>query len=441
MAAPARVHNPSAIDDNDRLSMGRYCAVYELILEEKLATALATLLLAVVVSAAVGAGRLWFRGLLYSLAPAMAAAFYAVAFLAEPHPNTMDLLSGLLFETSVLALFFWLLVRLIRDLETIDPIEARRVLKWSLLLQLLFALPNMTTGGYGLFSEGSRIEYLYSGSLPKYFTYASMLTTGVQTAFLAALVSGTGRLGVIGWMVILTNFALSVVAGSKGGVFLWLIAVASLIDYRRARIPGYKLLGVTLIVACAVMVSSMIVAEFLGLDLDVFLELALNRFFLNNDARALALDLRNSQSAGFSLFSEGFRSLGNLFGLPPRNDPLGVLLYSEGLSITNGNGANASFMALATYYFPDGYAMVPATFGMVGAVVVVVLIQLSVGLSRTRASRVVITSICLMSLLIYSQDFLAFQVVLPLAVLAVLACWIFRSKLHDTAFRLQHRRG
>jgi hypothetical protein len=412
--------------------------MYEFILTERLSTVLATILLALLTSSLVGAGRLWLRGLIYNLAPAMAAAFYAVAFLAQPRPDVVDLIAGLLFEITLLALFFRIFLKLKNHAIVICVEDSIRVLKLAVVLQLLVAYPNMTMDGFGLFSEGSRIDYISASTLAKYYTYAGLLISTVQAVFLASLVTGRGYIGILGWFVIVVNLALSVLAGSKGGAFLWLLSIASLIEYRRARIQTYKLIMLPLIGIGAVLISSLIVADFFNLELGDFINLAMSRFFLNNDARALALDLRATETADFSFFSEAFRSLGNLLGYPPRNDPLGVVLYREGLDIANGNGGNTSFMALATYYFPTGYVFVPALLGMLGAIFFVGLAGMSARLFHKATHRAMATSISLACLLTYSQDFLAFQVLLPLAVLTIFAIWISQSKIYGVNLKLQH---
>jgi hypothetical protein len=312
-----------------------------------------------------------------------------------------------------------------------------KALGWTMVVQIACTAPLVAMGGFGIFSDESRIGYLYTGSLPKYFTYASFLAATVQAALLAALVSASGRLGSWGWGVILLNFAISVTSGSKGAVFLWLVAIASMIDYRRARIPAYKLFGALALGTGGLLVSSLAIAHFLDLDLDVFLSLALNRFFLNNDARALAFDLRNWHSASGSMFSESFRSLGNLFGLPPRNDPLGVLLYSEAFATVNGNGANASFMALGTYYFPAGYAFVPALLGMLGTLGLALLAGVTAGPPHRAVQRVINHSIWLTCLVNYTQDFLAFQVLLPLVILTSISIRFRDFAAHGLATKLR----
>lgn len=412
--------------------------MYEFILKERFATVLGIFLLALFTSSLVGAGRLWLKGLIYNLSPAMAASFYAVAFLATPQPDSADLIAGLIFEVTVLALFFKLLLNIKRDMINICEGDAARVLIWAVAFQLLISYPNMITAGFGLFSEGSRIDYLSSSSLAKYYTYAGLLISTVQAVFLASLVTSRGYLGILGWSVIAANLMLSVLAGSKGGAFLWFLSMASLIEYKRAHIQIYKIIIFLIIVMGLAWISSIIVAKFLNIEFDDFINLALSRFFLNNDARALSLDLRTSQTADLSFFSEAFRSLGNLIGFPPRNDPLGVVLYGEGLSITNGSGANTSFMALATYYFPIGYALIPALLGILGLIVVVGVAWMSAKLLVMPAPRVMASSIWMACLLTYSQDFLAFQVLLPLTVLAIFAIWISRRKFNYIPIKLQH---
>lgn len=355
----------------------------------------------------------------------------------------LDLVAGLLFEAGFLALFFRMLLRLHRDLAAIDAThELPGMLRWTIVLQLVVAAPNLLSSGFGVFSDGSRIDYLSAGSLPKYFTYAGLLISMAQASMIAAWISGRGKLGSLGWTAIGVAFALSILAGSKGGVFLWLLAIASLVDYRRARIPLHKIFLVVLVVIMGALLSSLVVAEFFGLELSEFMDLAVSRFFLTNDARALALDLRSSRSAEIAFFSESFRSLGNLFGAAPRNDPLGVVLYSDGLSVTNGNGANTSFMALATYYFPSGYAFLPALVALLGASAMQVLASALAAAMTTPLRRVTVLSIWMACFLTLSQDFLAFQVLLPLAVLATLALWWGQYLLPQRfKIRMHHGRG
>lgn len=262
--------------------------MYEFILTTKLLTAMTAILLAIAASLAVGRGRLWWRGLMLNFSPMIAAAFFVLAPFAASAPDSVDLLSGLAMELTVIWLIFRLLKLLIGQLAKTRESEATAYLRVSLAAQILLVLPIIGTEGFGIFSTGTRLDYLYAGPLAKYFTYAGLLITLLQAAFLAQRISQRGNPGWLGAGVILTNFALSVLAGSKGGSFLWLLSSLALVDYRRANIKLTMVLMTVIGTAAALMVTANVIAGFLGISVLEFFELATSRFFLANDARALA---------------------------------------------------------------------------------------------------------------------------------------------------------
>lgn len=407
--------------------------MYELIFKERFAILLAALVLMVITCFILGARRMWLRGLMYNLFPAMSAAFYLVALVSYSKVDKVDIIAGFIFELTILILFILMLKHLRRSMAHIRLYDSIRILKWMLLMQFLVSLPNLATAGFGIFSDGSRLEYLSANPFAKYLTYSVILITSIQAALLASLVSQRGYFGILGWSVITTNLALSIVSGSKGSVFLWILMIAALIDYKKAHIPIYKLIAFSGIIVFAALLSSVLVAGFLGISLDVFLDLAFNRFLLVNDARALALDLRSSHSTQLSLLSESFRSLSRIIGAPPYNPPIGVLLYDEGLSIGNGAGANASLMALATYYFTIGYALIPALIGILGAVLMFLFLRIMLAYFRNSVHKVVLISIFLSTISTYSQDFLGFQLLIPVVMLfAFLIAMMHRQSLDNS---------
>jgi hypothetical protein len=192
-----------------------------------------------------------------------------------------------------------------------------------------------------------------------------------------------------------------------------------MVDYRRARIPKKVLLLASAAIFGALVVSSVIIADFFGISTGEFADLALARFFLNNDARAMAFDLRTQASGEAGLLAESFRSLANLFGAPPRNEPLGLLLYAQHLGVTNGSGANASLMALITYYSVPGYTAVPAMLASLAIAAVVHMFVRVTRAMRHRGCRVAVLTLALLSVTTFSQDFLAFQVVMPIAIVTI----------------------
>lgn len=402
--------------------------MYDLIFTERLPTLLAAVLLSLIASMLAGARQLWLKGFLFNLAPAMGAAFYVVSFLPKIHPNSLDLASALLFEFTFLIIFYKALAAIFSEMSTVDERDAVKVLKWAVLIHVITFLPNIGAVGFGIFSEGSRIDYLYSNRFAKYLTYASVMISLIEAAFLARLLTIRGRIGIIGVGVFILNFSLSILSGSKGGVFLWLLTVMSLIDYRFFRINFTQILFISITGLLSVYLSALVVSNFFNLDLTEFLDIVISRFFLFNDARALALDLRPIFYVDSTLFSESFRSLAGLFGAEPRNDPLGILLYKEAFVIDNGSGANTSLMALVIYYTAPGYSILPVFIATVGLFFVYYVSKLSLRLFQDTRSRLMVTVVWMVAILSYSQDFLAFQVLFIMTVPLMVFLFIIRPK-------------
>jgi hypothetical protein len=248
-------------------------------------------------------------------------------------------------------------------------VDNRAVELWlrsSLALQLLVSLPLVMSEGFGIFSEGSRIAYLESSGAAKYLTYAGVLLAPVQAGLLAQRLSGGHSPGATGYAVIASTFALSTLSGSKGGIFLWLASTLALTDYRRLRIRWMPILAGLIAVAVALVVTANIISETLGISEIEFAELAISRFFLNNDARALAFDFGGASRQPSELVSASFRSLSTLFGHGSIDPPLGLLLYERYFGVSTGNGPNASLIALIAYYSMRGYAMFPALIACLG---------------------------------------------------------------------------
>lgn len=402
--------------------------MYDLIFTERLPTLLAAALLSLIASILAGARQLWLKGFLFNLAPAMGAAFYVVSFLPKTHPNSLDLASALFFEFTFLIIFYKALAALFSAMSTVDEADAVKVLKWAMLIHVITFLPNIGAVGFGIFSEGSRVDYLYSNRFAKYLTYAGVMAALIEAAFLARLLTLRGRVGIIGIVVFILNFSLSVLSGSKGGVFLWILTVISLIDYKFFRISIFQIFIILITGIFSVYLSALVVSNFFNLDFIEFFDIVISRFFLFNDARALALDLRPIFYVDSTLFSESFRSLSGLLGSEPQNDPLGILLYKEAFVIDNGSGANTSLMALVVYYTAPGYSIFPVFISVIGLFFVFYSSKISLGFFQDSISRLIVTVVWMVAILNYSQDFLSFQVLFIMAVPLMLFLFIIRPK-------------
>ena len=389
--------------------------VYEYILAHKLATLAVAIALAWLASAAAGRPRAALRSMAFNYGPSFACAFFVVGVFYGGQVSSFDLAAGFLFELSVLLAYCRLFCDALQLAASADSRSVDRWLRSSFVLQLLLALPLLTSEGFGIFSEGSRIAYLDTGGAAKYFTYAAVLLAPVQAGLLAQRLSGGRSPGLIGYCIVVATFAISTLAGSKGGFFLWAAAVLALVDYRQVRIRWIPVMAGIAAASGALVVTANVVSDTLGITPLEFAELALSRFFLNNDARALAFDFGGGSGQFSELLSASFRSVANLFGLGSIDPPLGLVLYERYFGVATGDGPNASLIALVTYYSMRGYAIVPAFVACLGLAAVYAGVVALRGLVHGPVRKMAITVMGLTLVQQWSQDFLAFPLLFPLA--------------------------
>jgi hypothetical protein len=411
--------------------------VYEFILQNKAATLLIAIALAWLAAAMAGNARIALRTIAFNYGPSFACAFFVIGVFYDGQVSGFDLTAGLLFEFSVLVAFTKLFCDALKVGRYADDGEVSRWLKWSLALQLLVALPIATSEGFGIFSEGSRIAYLDAGGTAKYLTYAGVLISAVQAGLIAQRLSAVRPLGPTGYAVIVSTFAVSTLSGSKGAFFLWLASTLALVDYSHLRIRWMPILAGLMVVAGALAVTVNIGAETLGISSIEFAELAMSRFFLNNDARALAFDF-GATGQSSDLIAASFRLLSTRLGYQPIDPPLGLVLYERYFGVSTGNGPNASLIALITYYSMRGYALFPALVACVGLAAVY---RGVVGFRRVvhgplRKMAVTLIGLALVQQL--SQDFLAFPLLILLACAAGFLFFITDRK-HTGASSRSHR--
>lgn len=393
--------------------------MYEFILKEKFLTAMVALFISFFISFVTRGGKYWIRTVIYSYGPSFAAAFYIIAFFSHTRPNSFDLLAGLIFEISILVVFFMHFAKLIKYSAIVSHYDVRRILIISMVFNVIFFIPIISGTGFGLLSDGSRIDFIYTYDWAKHLVYANLMINFLQISFIAALLTQKGKLGLLGWLIILLNLSISISSGSKGAAILWIFAIISLINYQQADFSRVRVFLYVTVVLAATYISTSIVKRFTGLSYVEFVNIAISRFALNNDARALAFDLRTSASVDQGFFQNSFRSFASLFGSPPTDPPLGVLFFKERLQIFDGSGSNASFMALSTFYFPVGYSLIPALFGVLAVVIFSISCIYISRKIKSNAKTLILYSISMPVIILLSQDFLAFQLVLPIFVIVI----------------------
>ncbi len=402
--------------------------MYEYILETKLVTLLVAVAVVCVTGILVGNLRDALRSIAYSFGPSFACAFFAVGFFYGGEISTFDLTAGFLFEFSVLLAFTKLFCGLRKHTGGADSLYVEKWLRISLVLLLLVSFPIAMSEGFGLFSEGSRIAFLENSGIAKFLVYAGFLILAIQGGLVAQRLSAGQSLGATGYAVAISVFSISTISGSKGFFFLWLASILSMIDYRHVRIRFMPVIGGLIAVTVAFAISVNISSESLGLSGIEFAELVAARFFLNNDARALAFDYGGSTQQFSELLVESFRFLSVRLGYEPTDPPIGFLLHERLFGVSTGTGANASLMALITYYSIRGFALIPVFVACLGLALVYASI---VGVRRMlfcplRQRAVLIIGLTLVQS--YSQDFLAFPLLVSLACVVVVLFLIAERK-------------
>lgn len=283
-----------------------------------------------------------------------------------------------------------------------------------LLLVLLINIKILNYGG----GYGSRLDYLSNSSLNKYFTYFAVMLFVYLSAIIAGDLNFTGRFNFFSFYILMVVFFYSLISGSKGMFFLFICQIISLINIRRYQLSFSKVIISIGVLVGMVYVSAIYISSHMGISIDQYFDLVFHRFYINNDARALAFDYRNfASSHGVPEFLiNSLRSISNALGLIPNDPPLGNLLFNYLYDVDSSNGANASLAALVVYYSKDGEALLNIIAIMIGVFPIIFLLFYIVWKEHSPLRKIFYNSSLLILLILLSQDFLSFQIVLILLV-------------------------
>lgn len=356
------------------------------------------------------------RTMLISTGMWFAPAFYLL-FIVSQEAFESEIVAGFFLEALILVIWLKLVSRLMRCVNDSRVHQIQQLTRWlktAIAFQLGLTMYLLTQEGMGLFSTGSRIEYLEASRVNLYLTYAGLLVSGISVPVAAAIVSRKRSWD--RWTTAFVGMAMvsSLIAGSKGSGLLLLTALLCYVH-----LPGprayFKVLRIPLFIGIVfISTTVVVVGDYLDLEPEEMASLMAARFFLANDGRALSIDLASQlDETGTSLMRESFRSYSSLFGSPPKNIPLGQLQYQKAFSTQGLSGANSSATALLIAY---GTSVEKALF----AIFIVLAALLIYHLACVQGGYLIIRlgiGATLLSLL--TQDFLAFQVVLNLLLAAV----------------------
>jgi hypothetical protein len=354
------------------------------------------------------------RSILFAFGFWLAPLFY-VTYIAIALRTSLEILLALTIECIILVTYHALFSALLSVVSNRELLDLNRLMQWlkaGTIAVICLALPLFFAGQFGIFSSGSRNDYLADSRLYIYTTYASLITQAVMIPIIAAILNYEKKWNKLIILYLFLVLVLSVLVGSKGGGVLSIFSILSLLQFRSPK-DYVRLLLLPFIFIITVLVSTVYyLGKFLALEPIQMIWLMFARIFVNNDARALAIDLGGSHK--ISLFRESFRSLATFLGTPPVNPALGQYLYTWAFQSSGFVGANTSSSALLIAY--GGY-IEKTLFSLVLCVISVLVYLFARRWGRYSIIRLAI-GINLLWLL--SQDFLGFQLDVNLLILFAL---------------------
>lgn len=396
---------------------------------------LAALLFIILFSLAINRATFITKSFLLSTAIWLAPLYY-ITFIIFQNATNFPVILALITESCILITWLRILWVLMNRLAAVEQSDLAILSSWlnkSILIQAAATGYFAMQPNFGIFSDGSRIEYLEGSRLNIYITYISALAAGAAAPVAAAVINIRKKWDkrAVAYMILVLLGSL--LSGSKGIGVLILIAVLCYVRIPDIKIYRKIVLAPVLIAVLFSLATVIVVGSYLKLEPNDMADLMLNRIFLANDGRALAIDLSDQlHSPNISLFQESFRAYFSAVGFPPLNGPLGHLLYQLAFSSDTVNGANTSATALMIAY---GSGMEKMAFFLVLMVVVFSVYMFSQGGGKYSILRLSV-AVILLSLL--SQDLLAFQVTLHLIILITLLLFVFKRLLPRSA-RQDHR--
>jgi hypothetical protein len=355
------------------------------------------------------------RSIIFALGAWLAPLFY-ITYIIMLHRLSFEILGAFFVECAILGFYCILFSSLFSIVSNKDLLNPHLLMQWlqiGTLLVVALGLQLIFAGNFGIFSEGaSRNEYIGDSKWFLYSGYASALIQTLMIPVIAALLNCTKKWNKLIIFYLCVVLVLSVLIGSKGGGVLTMFAILSLLKLQSAK-DYVRLLWLPFIaIAVTIISTAFILGSFLSLEPIQMISLMFARVFLNNDARALAIDFGGLQD--ISLFRESFRSVATFLGIPSVNPALGQYLYTQAFNSSGYVGANTSSTALMIAY---GGAAEKTVFSLLLCIVAATICVLA----RVQGKYAILRVTIGIELLLYlSQDFLAFQLLTNLLVIVSL---------------------
>src|ERR1035437_3894369 len=131
------------------------------------------------------------RSILFSFGFWLAPLFY-ISYIAIEHKSSLAIFLALVAECIILLTYHALFSRLLTAVRNRDSVDLPRLKKWlntGTFSVIALAWPLLFAGRFGIFSTGSRNDYLYDSKFFMYSGYASLLVQAVMVPVIAAILN------------------------------------------------------------------------------------------------------------------------------------------------------------------------------------------------------------------------------------------------------------
>lgn len=405
---------------------------YELLFSQSHIILALSFLFALIAKGFIGARISTLQIVMFSLTSVMSPAFFSVAILHVQSSFFWDTIFSVIFEFFILLSSIYFLSRGIRSLSETSVEPLTNLVVPTILASWVFVFLLASLGGFGVFSTDSRIDYLTKARWAKYVTYGVTMIGVVQALLVARFIQEGKKVKHLILALVISNFLLSLVSGSKGGAFLWILSCFALLPRIYFKVHSFhkiaRLFSLCLVGAVTLVIYLNMRSVAYDQPVVTLMQEGIARISLNNDARALALDLRERRDVNHdrSLFLELFPFVKRIIGEEPSARSFGSTLYSDGLRIGGNRGANASFVSLVTYFTLPGDAWPVLFFSLFIFLLIWMLFgYLRKTLFQAAWAKALFSVFVVSFIQILSQDFLSAQVLAVnfLLFASVLCCY------------------
>lgn len=374
------------------------------------------------------------RFFLFSFSPVFAVGYLTSALFYPGEISKVDLLACLLLEFLALVFQTFLFIKLKSSVSNGIFISFRFRGWFSFVLTLLLVVNLFILNPWA--GSSDRLEYLLVNGFNKYITYFTFIFMCVLAVVAAAQINYHGRLTAFVYYIMSCVLIFSLLSGSKGFFFLFIMQVASLLNFSRYVLTVRRIVIASSVFTTLLIVTGLYISQRNNIDLSEFLSLGFARYFLSNDARAFAFDYRTlSAHPGITeLLNHAFGSVAKVLGYPPSDPPLGSLFFQYYYDTASSGGANTSLTALIIYYSQPNQAILSILVFIVILFPVMLLVCFAVAFINNIIAKVAALATLNFCLLLMTQDFLSFQIVM-IIFCVMLALLMFKSLLVYAGWR------